>query len=103
LFEAAPKGYYTYRYLWVLMTPWLFVDGFPNTVTRDHLRELFARAGGVRRVLIVEGSRRRVAFVEMATDEEAKQAARTLSGFELLGQRIRVLVTGDAPPFAEGS
>jgi RNA recognition motif-containing protein len=82
------------------MTPWLFVDGFPDAVTRDQLREVCARLGTVKRVLILQGSRRRIAFVEMETDEDAKQAVCALDGFDLLGKRIRVLVTGGQPPFA---
>jgi RNA recognition motif-containing protein len=81
------------------ITPWLFVDGFPPSVTNDQLRDVFAGVGTVKRVLILRGSRRRVAFVEMTTDEEAKQAARKLDGFEFVGHRIRVVLTGGEPPF----
>jgi RNA recognition motif-containing protein len=82
------------------MTPWLFVDGFPAAVTIDQLREVFARVGTVKRVLILQGSRRRVGFVEMATDVEAKQAVRALGGVQLHGERLRVVSTGQRPPFA---
>jgi RNA recognition motif-containing protein len=71
------------------MTPWLFVDGFSAGVTREQLRDVFARVATLKRVLILQGVRRRVAFIEMATDEDAKQAVRVLDGFDLLGQRIR--------------
>ena len=76
------------------MTPWLYVDGFPAAVTRDQLLEVFARVGTVNRVLIVQASGRRVGFVKMATDAEAKQAVRALSSVELLGQPLRVLWMG---------
>jgi RNA recognition motif-containing protein len=76
------------------MTPWLYVDGFPAAVTRDQLHEVFARVGNVKRALIVQGSRGRVGFVEMASDAEAKQAVRALSGIEVLGQPLRVIRVG---------
>jgi RNA recognition motif-containing protein len=80
------------------MTPWLFVDGFSAAVTKEQLREVFARAGNVNRVLIVQGSRGRVGFVEMASDSEAKQAVRTLGGVELFGQPLRVIWVGHRQP-----
>jgi hypothetical protein len=85
---------YTYSSLAWLMTPWLFVDGFPAAVTRDQLWGVFARAGTVKRLLIVQGTRGPVGFIEMASDAEARQAVRALSGVELLGQPLRVIRVG---------
>jgi RNA recognition motif-containing protein len=80
------------------MTSWLYVDGFPPAVTRGQLREVFARVGTVKRVLIMQGSRGRVGFVEMGSEMEGKQAVRELGGAELLGQPLRVIWVGRRQP-----
>jgi hypothetical protein len=76
------------------MTPWLFVDGFPAAVTRDELWGVFARAGTVKRLLIMQGTRGPVGFIEMASDADAQQAVRALSGVKVLGQPLRVIWVG---------
>lgn len=72
----------------------LFVGNLPYAVSEDELTELFARHGQVESVQIVRdmatGRPRGFAFVEMATDEAAAQAASELNDYQLQGRNLAV-------------
>lgn len=80
----------------------LYVGNLSYNTTEDKLRELFAVAGTVESATIVmdkfSGRSRGFAFVEMATDEEAKAGVEKVNGQEVDG---RALVVNEARPQEE--
>ena len=72
----------------------LFVGGIPFSTTSDTLRTLFEPSGTVLSADIVmdrdTGRSRGFGFVEMETEQEAKQAVAKLNGHEVNGRQIRV-------------
>ena len=84
----------------------LFVGSLPYTVTEDALGQLFAQYGQVQSVNIIKdkysGQSRGFGFVEMATDEEAKQAIEKLNGFTLEGRNIVVKEALPKPTYTNG-
>ena len=72
----------------------LYVGNFPYDTTDTDLRTLFADSGQVDSVNIVTdmatGRGRGFAFVEMATDEAAATAIRTLNNHEVGGRALTV-------------
>jgi cold-inducible RNA-binding protein len=72
----------------------LFVGNLDFTVTSDELREAFAQAGTVVDAVVITdkmtGRSRGFGFVEMSSDEEAKQAIEKMNGVELKGRKINV-------------
>jgi len=74
----------------------LLVGGIAFATTSDGLREFFAQSGTVVSANVVtdqfSGRSRGFGFVEMATAEEANQAASQLNGRELDGRQLRVEV-----------
>ena len=72
----------------------LFVGSLPYEATQQQLEELFAQAGTVESVTVITdrytGRGKGFAFVEMATEEEAKKAIETLNGASLGGRSIVV-------------
>lgn len=84
----------------------LFVGSLPFTVGDDVLGQLFAGVGQVRSVNIIKdkfsGSSRGFAFVEMATEEEAKKAIEKLNGYELEGRKIIVKEALPKPTYTDG-
>jgi RNA recognition motif-containing protein len=72
----------------------LYVGNFPYTTTDQDLRTLFADSGQVDSINMVTdmatGRGRGFAFVEMATDEAAQTAIRTLNNRDLGGRALTV-------------
>lgn len=77
----------------------LFVGSLAYTVNDDQLKELFAAVGTVvsAQVIVDRYSNRSkgFGFVEMESDEEAKEAIKQLNGKELDG---RAIVVNEARP-----
>lgn len=77
----------------------LFVGGLPYSATGAQLEELFSQAGKVESVNVIvdkfSGQSKGFAFVEMSTEEEAREAISKLNNFELDGRRI---VVNEAKP-----
>ncbi len=84
----------------------LFVGSLPFTVGDDALGQLFAGVGQVQSVNIIKdkfsGSSRGFAFVEMATEEDAKNAIEKLNGHELEGRKIIVKEALPKPTYTDG-
>lgn len=72
----------------------LFVGSLSYGVTTPQIEELFAQAGKVASVNLItdkfSGQSKGFAFVEMTTEEEAKEAINRLNGVELDGRKIVV-------------
>jgi cold-inducible RNA-binding protein len=72
----------------------LFVGNLPFTTTEEELHELFSGAGTVESVNLMRdpatGRARGFAFVEMATDDDAQTAIRTLANHNLGGRTLTV-------------
>lgn len=72
----------------------LFVGNLEYTVTGDDLRTLFATVGTVVDAVVISdkfsGRSRGFGFVEMSSDDEAKQAIEKLNGSDLKSRKISV-------------
>lgn len=72
----------------------LFVGSIPYSATSSQLEELFSQVGKVSSVNLItdkfSGQSKGFAFVEMSTEEEAKEAIAKFNNFELDGRRIVV-------------
>jgi len=72
----------------------LFVGSLSYSVTGPQVEELFAKIGKVESCILVtdkfSGQSKGFAFVEMTTEEEAKEAINKLNNFELDGRKIVV-------------
>jgi RNA recognition motif-containing protein len=72
----------------------LYVGNLPYRVTEDDLRELFAAYGEVVSAKVIldrETQRPRgFGFVEMASDDEARQAIENLDQKEFMGRTLKV-------------
>ena len=72
----------------------LYVGNLPYEATADELRQMFAAHGEVTDVHTPTdretGRPRGFAFVEMASDEEARAAMQALDGSDLGGRNIKV-------------
>src|SRR5438105_1951140 len=74
----------------------LFVGSLPYTTTEEQIRELFSQAGTVDSVNVIpnreapEGQGKGFAFVEMATDDDARKAIEKLDGYKVDGRSIIV-------------
>ncbi len=77
----------------------LFVGSLSYDVSDDQLGEFFAQAGTVESARVINdrmtGRSRGFGFVEMSTDDEAKNAIDSLNGKELAG---RPIVVNEARP-----
>lgn len=77
----------------------LFVGSLPYSATSAQLEELFAKVGKVVSVNLItdkfSGRSKGFAFVEMTTEEEAKEAISKLNNSELDGRKI---VVNEAKP-----
>jgi RNA recognition motif-containing protein len=82
----------------------LYVGNLSFRTTGEELRELFAQAGTVESVSVIEdretGRSRGFGFVEMATAEEAAAAIEQFNGKELGGRNLTV---NEAKPKTERS
>ncbi len=74
----------------------LFVGSIAYSTTEDAIRELFAQCGTVSSCNLItdkfSGQSKGFAFVEMSTDEEAKEAIAKYNNFELDGRKMVVNV-----------
>ena len=86
------------------MASWLFVDRLLSTVTTKDLSDSFAPHGTVERVLIFKNSTgNHVAFIKMAAEEDARQAAQAVNEGSLLGNQSRaILMVGGMPADPKG-
>src|SRR3989338_11088046 len=84
----------------------LFVGSLPFSTTEEALGQLFAQYGQIVSVNVIKdrysGQSRGFAFVEMSTDEEAKQAIEKLNGYNLEGRNIVVKEALPKPTFTNG-
>ncbi|OGG03971.1 hypothetical protein A2W14_05930 [Candidatus Gottesmanbacteria bacterium RBG_16_37_8] len=84
----------------------LFVGSLPFSVTEDTLGQLFAQYGQVQSVNVIKdkysGQSRGFGFVEMGTEEEAKQAIEKLNGYTLDGRNIVVKEALPKPTYTGG-
>ena len=66
------------------MTKKLYVGNLPYTVTAEQIRALFEQAGDITDVTVITdrdtGRSKGFGFVEMSTEEEAKEAIRRFNG-----------------------
>lgn len=76
------------------MTRKLYVGNLPYTVNEDQLRELFAQAGEVQTVNIITdrdtGRSKGFGFVEMATEDGAKEAIKRFNGYSIDNRSLTV-------------
>lgn len=72
----------------------LYVGNLPYSTTDDSLREMFTQFGTVESAQIItdqfSGRSKGFGFVEMASDEEAQNAVKTLDGKDIEGRAIKV-------------
>ena len=84
----------------------LFVGSLPFSITDDALGQLFAQYGQVVSANVIKdrysGQSRGFGFVEMTTDDEAKQAVEKLNGYNLEGRNIVVKEALPKPTFTNG-
>lgn len=76
------------------MVKTLFVGNLDRTMTDPQLEDLFAPHGEVMKATVIfdrqTGESRRFGFVEMASDEQARDAMTALDGTEVFQRSIRV-------------
>ncbi len=76
------------------MAKTLYVGNIPFKATEDQLREFFSNVGEVESVRMIvipqTGQPKGFAFVEMATDEEAKKVMSAMNGKPFMGRDLRV-------------
>ena len=72
----------------------LFVGSLPYSATSAQLEELFSQVGKIQSLNLItdrfSGQSKGFAFVEFATEEEAKEAITKFNNFELDGRKIVV-------------
>jgi len=72
----------------------LYVGNLPYSATEQSLREAFAASGTVDTVSVITdrdtGQSKGFAFVEMASDEEARAATEAMNGKTFDGRQIKV-------------
>lgn len=72
----------------------VYVGNLPYTTSSDDLRELFEQFGEVTSANVIadrdSGRSKGFGFVEMADDEQAKQAIEKLNGHEMDGRAVTV-------------
>lgn len=84
----------------------LFVGSLPFSVTDDALGQLFAQYGQVVSANVIKdrysGQSRGFGFVEMSTEDEAKQAVEKLNGYNMEGRNIVVKEALPKPTYTNG-
>jgi RNA recognition motif-containing protein len=81
------------------MSPWLFLDDLPSSLTSKQLEALCSPYGRVlwgRVVADPYGEISTYAYVEMANSTEAEQAAKALDHTVVFGRPIRAMLTSHA-------
>jgi RNA recognition motif-containing protein len=78
----------------ITMAKKLYVGNLPYSATNESLQELFGAIGEVVSINIItdrySGRPKGFGFVEMASEEHAKQAIEELNGREIEGRQIKV-------------
>ena len=81
------------------MSTKLYVGNLDYSVTGDQLKEMFAQVGTVADAVVISdrysGRSKGFGFVEMSSDEEAKEAIKKFNGSDFQG---RNLVVNEARP-----
>jgi len=75
------------------MSRTLYVGNLPFTATEELLREFFSQMGTVASVKIIKdenGRSKGFGFVDMTSETEASNAAKSLNGKELGGRALKV-------------
>lgn len=84
----------------------LFVGSLPFSTTEETLRKLFSQYGQIQSLTIIKdkytNQSRGFAFVEMATEEEAKQAIEKLNNYSLEDRNIVVKEALPKPTYTNG-
>lgn len=84
----------------------IFVSGLNYSMSSDELNEIFAQYGSVVSAKVVEdratGRSRGFGFVEMAVDDEARQAISALDQAEVKGRKINVKEAEERPQRSGG-
>ncbi|MFH1831963.1 MAG: RNA-binding protein [bacterium] len=87
----------------------LFVANLPYSISETQLSDLFQEAGTVESVKIIKdnmtGRSRGFGFIEMATEEEARQAIEKMNDHECDGRKLKVDIaaTREGGPRTGGS
>ena len=72
----------------------IYVGNLPYTVSEDELQELFAQFGAVKSAHIIKdrdtGNSKGFGFVEMETEQAAKEAIERLNNFEFKQRTLKV-------------
>ncbi|HZR77755.1 MAG TPA: RNA-binding protein [Chthoniobacterales bacterium] len=72
----------------------LYVGNLPFNTTENELQELFAKAGAVQEVMLMQdkftGKSRGFAFVTMGSDQDAQNAISQINGTTLEGRALTV-------------
>ena len=72
----------------------LYVGNLPFNTTENELQELFAQAGAVQEVMLMQdkftGKSRGFAFVTMGSDQDAQNAISQINGKQLEGRALTV-------------
>src|SRR5437763_5253661 len=72
----------------------LYVGNLPFSTTENELQELFAQAGAVQEVTLMQdkftGKSRGFAFITMGSDQDAQNAINTLNGKAIEGRSLTV-------------
>ena len=83
------------------MSKKIYIGNLPFSSTEDDLRTLFQRFGDVASANVImdreTGRARGFAFVEMDSEDSAKEAIRSLDGSEMDGRNLRVNEAEDKP------
>jgi cold-inducible RNA-binding protein len=84
----------------------LYVGNLPFNTTENELQELFAQAGAVQEVTLMQdrftGKSRGFAFVTMGSDEDAQNAISKLNGQSIEGRPLTVNEARPREPRAPG-
>ena len=84
----------------------LYVGNFPYETGEAELQDLFSRAGTVETVKVMRdmatGRARGFAFVEMASDDDARKAIAALNEYQLGGRTLAVNEARPKPAYAGG-
>ncbi len=84
----------------------LYIGNLAEAVTEEDLESNFAQAGKVVSASVIKdkytGLGRGFGFVEMGTEEEAKEAIKRFDNGELLGKAIKVNEAKPRPDYSQG-
>lgn len=82
----------------------LFIGGLPYKISSQDLEKLFGQVGKVVSATVIEdrmtGRSKGFGFIEMETEEDAKEAIRRFNGYDLEGRQI---IVNEAKPREESN